>query len=369
LVTKKNERKIVLQQVLDPRGSGGVSAEFRALNNSKLKEKYLFVPMILENFHKGLNIKDIYFYYKQINAAKPDIVQIRGAAIDSLNAVIAAKLANKAKILVCVHGMYSDLVFISKFKKNLSKFVVEPLIFSISDGISCVYERASLRDNFSRYTKKMLPYVYNRIPDFSIYDRLKYRQEIREDLGIPNQNHVGVLCGRITREKGFHILVKTIQNLDFDWPVDFSILILGDGNYLQTLKEEISKLKNCKSIFIVGNKTEVFKYLFASDFFIQPSLHENLSISLLEASAAKLPMIATNVGGTSEIITNNQNGLLICKNDSKSLNDAILKMINDKEFYNFCLKNISKSNFDRFSDVEVDKQLESVYSKIMRENK
>ena len=87
----------VLHQVLDPSGVGGVSAEFRALKRSRLSEKYDFDAMILKNFHSGVNFHDIKFYYKRIKEIKPDIVHIRGAAVDGLNAVIAARLAGNVK--------------------------------------------------------------------------------------------------------------------------------------------------------------------------------------------------------------------------------------------------------------------------------
>ena len=56
----------VLHQVLDPLGAGGVSAEFRALKKSKLNDSFEFEAMILKDFHAGVNLHDILFYYKRI---------------------------------------------------------------------------------------------------------------------------------------------------------------------------------------------------------------------------------------------------------------------------------------------------------------
>ena len=83
--------------------------------------------------------------------------------MESLNAVLGAKLSGRGKILVTVHGMFSDLVYYSPIKRWVCRHVVEPMIFGLSDGISCVYEQASQRDVFRRYKKKMLPFVYNRL--------------------------------------------------------------------------------------------------------------------------------------------------------------------------------------------------------------
>ncbi len=80
--------------------------------------------------------------------------------MESLNAVLGAKLSGRGKILVTVHGMFSDLVYYSPIKRWVCRYLVEPMIFGLSDGISCVYEQASQRDVFRRYKKKMLPFVY-----------------------------------------------------------------------------------------------------------------------------------------------------------------------------------------------------------------
>ena len=82
----------VAQQVLNPHGIGGVTAEYKLLQHSSLQRKYEFVPIILQTPHKGVNFKDIRFYLSKFKDCKPDIIHIRGAAPDGLNAVIAAKI-------------------------------------------------------------------------------------------------------------------------------------------------------------------------------------------------------------------------------------------------------------------------------------
>ena len=60
----------VMQQALDPTGYGGVSVEFRALKHSMLAGKYTFVPLILREFHRGISISDILFYFREIRKEK-----------------------------------------------------------------------------------------------------------------------------------------------------------------------------------------------------------------------------------------------------------------------------------------------------------
>lgn len=354
----------VLQQVLDPSGIGGVSAEYRALQNSSLKKQYDFEPMILMNCHNGVNIRDIKFYYKKIREVNPDIVHIRGAAPDGLNAVIAAKLAKRGKVLVTVHGMYSDLVYISSVKRWISKHVIERLIFGLADGISCVCKAANSRDRFDRYRSKMLPVVYNRLPDYSMYDKKRIRTQMRRELGLSEDAVVGVYVGRVTKEKGLAYLKDALVQLDQKWPPNFVMLIVGDGQYLLQLREACACLNNKGSVKCLGNQTDVHRFLFASDFFLLPSLHENHSISLLEATAAALPIIATDVGGNAEILK--KNGILISPRCSADIVAAVQKMVLEDTMMEECKCRHQENEFLEFRSANVDRQLREVYEEVLR---
>lgn len=356
-----SEKKIkVLQQVLDPSGSGGVSAEYRALQKSSLTDKYDFEPMILMNCHNGINIKDIKFYYKKIRESNPDIVHIRGAAPDGLNAVLAAKLARRGKILVTVHGMYSDLVYIHPLKRWISKHVIERLTFGLADGISCVCKAADQRDKFDKYRCKMLPVVYNRLPDYSAYDGERIRKKVRQELQLSEDTVVGLYVGRVTKEKGIEYLKTALETLDKQWPENFAMLIVGDGQYLTELQDSCEQLEHSENVICLGNQREVQRYLFASDFFVLPSLHENHSIALLEATAAGLPIVATDVGGNREIVKDA--GILIESRNSNELLHAIKKMV-DKDTRSTYRDKMKAMSSKEYTDAYIDTQLDEVYTR------
>lgn len=355
----------VLQQVLNPTGIGGVSTEFKALKNSKLATQYSFDEMILKDIHPGVNIKDIKFYYNYIRKSKPDIIHVRGAAVDGLNAVIAAKLARQGKILITVHGMYSDLVYASKLKKWVSKNIIERLIFKLSDGISCVCMNAEKRPYFDKYRDKMLPFVYNRMPTFDLKNKEIYKRKIRKQYGIPESAILGLYVGRMTLEKGLKIMTESLREISKEWPDNFFVMFVGDGDFQYNMKNECEKISN--KIIFTGSQSNVEEYYLASDFFIQPSLHENHSIALLEACAAQLPSIATECGGNPEIVANNETGILIPINDSKSLTKAIYNM-NNKHTREIFSENIKKHDYSCFLSECIDESLNNVYERIMNRN-
>lgn len=356
----------VMQQALDPNGLGGVSAEFRALKESGLGNEFEFIPLILRDYHKGLSLKDICFYYKRIKEEKPDIVQIRGAAIDGLNAEIAAKLVRKTKILLCIHGMYSDFVYYNSIKHLLARYIIEPICFFLADGISCVYKTCEKRNNFKLFRKKIVPFVYNRMPDYSAVDVDKSREEIRRQYSIPLNATVGIFCGRITKEKGLTYLAEALLSLADNWNDKLHILIVGDGIFMiefQNILKSKDSLKNY--IHFTGVKKNIAPMLAASDFFIMPSLHENHSIALLEAIAMKLPCIATDVGGNKEIVKDQKFGFVISPYNAKEIEYAINRMC-DKECRNLFVKNIKAYEFVEFGNEYVDRQLRNAYMHLLK---
>lgn len=358
----KFQNKIkVVQQVLAPRNKGGVSSEFHALKKSKLSETYEFIPLILEEGHRGINLKDILFYYHGIKKEKADIVHVRGASVDGLNAEIAAKLVGDVKILVCVHGMYSDFVYYSPVKKWIAKHIIEPLCFTLADGISCVYRNCEKRENFKKYKKKIVQYVYNRIPTYKFHDYENTRRMIREQYGIKTNDVVGVFCGRISKEKGLVYMSKALVSIQDNLSENMHFFIVGEGDYLKELQHTIKlypKLDKC--VHFLGVKENVQPFLEASDYFIMPSLHENHSIALLEAMAMYLPAIATDVGGNKETVEDGKFGIIIPPYNSSALAEAIIRMSDQKERKYF-RQQIKEYSFSKFKDEFVDKQLDLAY--------
>lgn len=103
-----------------------------------------------------------------------------------------------------------------------------------------------------------------------------------------------------------------------------SLMQAGDGELFKELKDKIEMLDASKYIHMLGNVEDIPALFDSCDVFILTSLSEGLPVSLLEAEAASLPIIASNVGGIPDIVE--KNGILTDPYDKKSIVDAILKM-------------------------------------------
>jgi len=123
--------------------------------------------------------------------------------------------------------------------------------------------------------------------------------------------------------------LEAIKRLPDDLPA--ISVIIGEGserNYLKNLIKE-KGIKN--KVFLTGSLDNAWKYLKAFDVFVLPSVKEGFPWTILEAMAAKLPIVATNVGAIPEIIESGKNGFMVQPKDPEAIKKAIEEILsNDK---------------------------------------
>ena len=133
---------------------------------------------------------------------------------------------------------------------------------------------------------------------------------IRAEYGIGEGEFLLVCAARLSEQKGIDILLtalgRALQN-----GVRCKCVIVGDGPLRQTLLDQAQKLGLQGSVFFTGFREDIRPYLHAGSAFILTSHKEGLPLAILEAMACGMPCIATDVGGTSEAVTDRLNGLLI----------------------------------------------------------
>jgi glycosyltransferase involved in cell wall biosynthesis len=112
---------------------------------------------------------------------------------------------------------------------------------------------------------------------------------------------------------------------------DVKTVIAGRGKLLDRLKEEVSGMGLEKNIDFLGYREDIPQLLQAMDIFILPSLSEGTPLSILEAMASLKPVVATDVGGLSEIIENGETGFLVPSKDPGSLAAKILLVLENRD--------------------------------------
>ena len=132
--------------------------------------------------------------------------------------------------------------------------------------------------------------------------------------------------------KGLPVLIQAAEQFKDQEEIIF--IIIGDGAERSVLEKMIAEKKLEKKVFLLGQIPEASRFLPAFDIFILPSVKEGFPWVLLEAMAAKLPVIATAVGAVPEIIENGKNGLLIPPARPEEIARKILELSNNDRLRN-----------------------------------
>ena len=153
---------------------------------------------------------------------------------------------------------------------------------------------------------------------------LASRQEVRAELGLPLDAPVAGAVSRLDPVKGVRFLIQALARLD-----GVHLAIAGDGPERAALEALAERLGVAGRVHWLGQRGDVQRLLPAFDLFVQPSLHEGLPNTVLEAMAAGLPVVATGVGGTPEAVVDGVTGLLVRPGDPEPLARAISRLLDD----------------------------------------
>lgn len=138
--------------------------------------------------------------------------------------------------------------------------------------------------------------------------------------------------GRLSVEKGLSVLFESLKLLG-DAGRDYELTLVGDGVDRDRLEALARELAIDRHLVFAGYRSqeEVGEYLRQSDIFILPSFAEGVPVSLMEAMVTGIPVVATNVGGVSELVQSEHTGLLVPPADSEALAQAIARYQDDHE--------------------------------------
>ncbi len=157
---------------------------------------------------------------------------------------------------------------------------------------------------------------------------------LRDKYGIDPHDFVFLNVGRYVKQKNQHRLIEAMQPIVAKHP-NCKLLIVGWGKLHDTLEKRVQELNLGENIFITGRADPIHEYYFLADAFVLSSHFEGLSIASVEALAAGLPMIGTDVSGINEVIEHGQNGYLVEPNSTVDLSEAMIKLLETNQLEKF----------------------------------
>ncbi len=283
---------------------------------------------------------------------------------------IAARLAGVPVRICTVHGYNFTMtgqLDMRSVRNRLFSFIYRAVY--ILAGHVIVVCRALETDLVTRrgikVPKDKITIIYNGI-DYKEIENGDMHTELYPTIAREMKS-IGVISG-FDKVKGHRVLLKAIPAVINRHP-DIKFLLIGDGEERSKAQMMAEKYGVSKNIIFLGAVQDATSVMRTCDFIVLPSLYEGFPLVVLEAMFLGKPVVATRVGGVSEVVQEGITGCLIPPNDPVQLSNAIINMLNDKKLagsMGAAAKELMRGKFgDRFNAEEMVRKNEALYQSLM----
>jgi glycosyltransferase involved in cell wall biosynthesis len=198
------------------------------------------------------------------------------------------------------------------------------------------------------------------------YQSARSRQELRNNLGLPQSKPIVTFVGRLVTDKGVDILFDALTKLGCSGSNEFHLCLVGGGPLENDLKTRAKELELEKTVHFCGYCDNVLDYLLASDCFVLPSRNEAMSLAVLEAMAAGLPCVVSDIGDHADLVQDGVHGYVIPPDSPIELANALNRLLCD-DMLRHRMGEVARDKAQGFSDIRMAKKIEEIYDRILPE--
>ena len=276
------------------------------------KAKELSLETLPLNIYNDYSPFKIWYTKRVLKNKKVDII-VLNLNKDIRVAGIAARLA-KVPVIIARNGiqLFSDKW---KYKKTIS--IVDGIITN-SKSIQEAYNKFSWMD------KNKTNVIYNGLSLDSFIGEL----DIKAKWNIPSNHIVFVAAGRLTRQKGFDLLIEAIRQMSKK-EIEFTVLIAGTGKEHSALKAQIKKAKLVSKVKLIGFQNNLASILKSADYILMPSRQEGMPNVVMEGMALGKLVLAANVNGVPELMSHLKTGYIFKPFQVESIKRAVQFALNN----------------------------------------
>lgn len=303
------------------------------------------IPLYYLNKKKGLDLRMIYRLYKLFIKEKPDVIHTHRYSMQY--AIPASILAGVPIKIHTVHNIATKEVSNSQRKLY---YLFYKYLNVIPVSISPLVKESILKEY--KIPSDKVPMIYNGIDLNKCITKFGYST---------NGDNITILhVGRFSEQKNHIGLIESFKLVHDKYP-NTILQLIGDGDLIDQIKNKVIELKIEANVEFLGLQADVYPFLNNADIFVLPSLWEGMPITLIEAMATGLPIVATSVGGVSDMIKDEANGLLV-ETNNKQISEALLKLINN-EVLREKIGKAARDSSKQFSAEIMAKKYEELYNK------
>lgn len=288
-----------------------------------------------------------------------ELVHVHGSRANS-NILWAARSLN-IPVVYTVHGwsFHPDQHFlVRKLRIMGERYLTSRTTLNISVS-------ESNKQSGRKYIPDFDSIVVNNGIDQQRFNPANNYKDVRAELNIPRESTLLLFLARFTSHKQPLALINAFASAVKQKP-ELHLLMVGDGDQKQEAVEMLRKLQLEDKVTLVPFRQDVPDILAAADIYILPSLWEGLPIGLLEAMAMGKAVIGTKVDGTSEVINDRENGLLIDMDDLVgNLEKKIISLSGDQALQQSLAKKAIETVNEKYSAKYMTEQIEGIYDSVL----
>ena len=331
---------------------------------SKLHEANIHtiqIPSLLRDVDMMNDLSAFFGLRAIFRKEQPDVVHLNSAKAGGVGA-LAARLDGVPKIIFTAHG----------WAFNEERSLVERIFITFFSWVTVLLAHQTIA--VSRAVKndtRNWPFVQGKIatiqngattPPFYSPDEARAKLSTQIGATFPENAYILGTIAELHKNKGLAYAIEALATLIPQNPSLYYI-ILGGGEGKERL-EALVRLHNLQErVFLPGFVKDAAAFLPAFDAFILPSIKEGLPYVALEAGLAKLPVIATNIGGIPEIIEDRKTGLIISPRDIEAIAHAVRELRGDSVLAKNLGEALYKKTMTEFSLERVLRETASIYTK------
>lgn len=334
-----------------------------------------------DNFLKGSNIRTLIAYrgsqailflnlYTNYLKKRYDAIYAMDASVANISKIM--KHLYKVPVFLCVHSsIVKDLINQGKITENsyASNFILNQEKKAYRDVDKIIANSLYTE----KYIKKINPHcseieIIRNVANDKIFYPNKERGVVqREELCIPSNKFIILCVARLVKRKGVkYPIMALIEMLKKD--KDFVLIYAGNGEEKETLYNLIYEYHLEDNVKILGwvSSNKIGAIYNMADVVVIPSitykgLEEPLGITALEAASSGIPVVASEIGGLKEVITNGYNGILVPEKDCVAIAKAVSALKESRELRNKLVENGLNEIRNYYSPVKVAKQLVKIF--------
>lgn len=288
---------------------------------------------------------------KQLAGLDIDIIHAHTRVTQVLGFIL--KKSSRCMYISTCHGF---------FKRRFSRMIFPAWgdhVIAISEAVA-----EHLRRDF-KVKNEMITVIHNGI-DLDRFRPLKSedRDAMREELNLSKQAPIVAMVARLSEVKGHTFFIQAMPLILKQFPLA-QFLIVGEGRIKDQLINQVNKLGISSAVFFIPDKLKPAKILSAIDCVVCPSLQEGLGLSIMEAQAVGVAVVAFDTGGIGSLIKDKESGILVSRGDVRGLAQGVIRILGDDKLGESVTQKARENLEAKFSIERMAEETQELYSKLI----